>query len=67
MDAPATQATIDIGSALLKITVGVIIAILGAILYDMNERLKYLERNCVTPDMIKESMREVMLEPKAKR
>lgn len=52
----------DLGAWALKIVIGVLVAILGAILYDMNERLKYLERNAITPDNLKENLREVITE-----
>lgn len=60
MDASAAQN--DLAAWLLKIVVGVIVAILGAILYDMNERLKYVERNTLTPESLKENLREVIID-----
>ena len=67
MDAPTIEAANDIGSTLLKLTVGIVIAIVGAVLWDMNERLKYLERNALTPETLKENLREVITETDRKR
>jgi hypothetical protein len=66
MDAPSVE-TIDFGSVALKVVIGVLVAILGAILYDMNERLKYVERNAVTPETLKETLREVITETEPRR
>ena len=58
----ASAASPDLSAWALKIVIGVIVAILGAILYDMNERIKYIERNAITPDNLKENLREVITE-----
>jgi hypothetical protein len=62
MDAPVASS--NLGAWALTIAVGVIIAILGAILYDMNERIKYVERALPTKEEIREAMREVLNERK---
>lgn len=63
MDAQVSQ---DLGAWALKIAIGVVVAILSAILYDMNERIKYLERNAITPENLKENLREVITETERK-
>lgn len=54
----------EIEEALLKIALGIVIALLAAILYNFNDRITFLERERLTPDGIKEAFREVLGERK---
>jgi len=66
MDAPVTATEIDLGATALKICFGIIVALIAAILYNFNERIMYLERNAITPDNLKENLREVITETERK-
>lgn len=54
----------DIGAQLLKIALGVVVALLAAIIYNFNDRIMFLERERLTPDGLKEALREVLGERK---
>lgn len=57
----------DLEEQLLKVVLGLIVALLGAILYNFNERLTYVERNAITPENLKENLREVISEERKRR
>lgn len=52
----------DLEGQLLKIVLGIVVALIAAILYNFNERIMYLERNAITPENLKENLREVISE-----
>lgn len=54
----------EVEDALLKVALGLVIALVAAILYNLNERVIFLEQNRTTPDGIKNAMREVLGERK---
>lgn len=54
----------EVEDALLKVALGLVIALVAAILYNLNERVVFLEQNRTTPDGIKNAMREVLGERK---
>lgn len=57
----------DLEEQLLKIVLGIVMALLAAILYNFNERLLYVERNAITPENLKENLREVITEERKHR
>lgn len=54
----------EVEDALLKVALGMVIALVAAILYNFNDRITFLERERLTPDGIREAMREVLGERK---
>lgn len=52
----------DLETSLLKAVLGLVIALLGAILYNLNERLTYVERNAITPENLKEALKDAITE-----
>lgn len=54
----------EVEDALLKVALGLVIALVASILYNLNERVVFLEQNRTTPDGIKNAMREVLGERK---
>lgn len=61
MDAQTTQAASDLKNILLEGLLGALFCICGAIAYDLNDRLKTVEKRTVlTKDDVKAAIKEVL-------
>jgi len=67
MDAPAAQASYDIGAAALKLIVGVCLALIGAILWNFDARLRTLEGDKLTKDDVKDAVKAVLHDDETNR
>lgn len=61
MDAQTTQTASDLKSILLEFSLGALVCLFGAIAYDLNDRLKIVERRTVlTKEDVKSAIKEVL-------
>lgn len=60
MDAPSVQASYDLGGAALKLVVGVCLALLGAILWNFDARIRKLEDGHLTKEDVKDAVKAVL-------
>lgn len=60
MDAPSAQVTFDLGRAALQIVTGVALALLGAILWNFESRIRGLEDVKLTKDDVRDAIKAVL-------
>lgn len=60
MDAPSAQSSYDLGKAALQLVTGVALAMLGAILWNFDTRLRGLEDAKLTKDDVKDAVKAVL-------
>jgi len=60
MDAPIAQASFDLGLAALKVTFGIAVGLLGAILWNHESRIQGCETARLTKDDVKDAVKSVL-------